>query len=455
MEVVVPRIVVSAPRGKSGKTLVTTAILYALSSRGLRAAPFKVGPDYIDPTYHSSAAATRSRNLDEFLMGEEGVLRRFAAFSAGADLAVIEGVLGLYDSIDGVGDVGSTAKIAKMLRAPVILVMDADRVNRTLRAVLRGLMDFDPNVRIAGVIITNVSARQAEKLGRSFSEEPVPVLGMIPRDAELARFFEYRHLGLVPIPERGRDPGGVLMDRAVPYIDIDAIISIAKSAEPLRLRVPEMDDSVPRLGIEVGVFLDEAFTFYYPEVLEALHALGRVHYVDSVRHQSLPDVDLLVIGGGFPEVYAERLERNAALRSSLRRASEKGTRIYAECGGLMYLASSIVYREEEYEMVGVFDGVVVMTRRPVGHGYAVAEFVEDSPIADRGTVVRGHEFHYSKLYLRDGETKVVARLVRGAGMGDGRDGLLKGNVYAQYMHVHPASYNVFRVLAAKWLGAYT
>ncbi|CCC81083.1 cobyrinic acid a,c-diamide synthase [Thermoproteus tenax Kra 1] len=438
---------ISSFKGMSGKTIISLALMYGLSRRGLRVAPFKVGPDYIDPSYHAAAAGRPSRNLDAVLMGERGVVERFVKFSRGADIAVVEGVQGLYDSFDGVSELGSTAQVAKLLRAPVVLVLNGERVNRTLRAVVRGLRQFDPEVNIPGVILTNVAGSQAEKLRRALPEEGVEVLGAVPRSERLAEVFSYRHLGLTPVGERGDVPNIVeaLEKYVLPYIDLDAVVALAKSAGDLPYGPPPEGDPAGSGTCRIGIVLDRAFTFYYPEVFEEAKSLGEVVFLDSLEMQELPPVDVVFVGGGFPETSAEELERNRAFRSSLLRYIERGGRLYAECGGLMYLTSSIVVEGSEYEMVGAIDAVTVMLKRPVGRGYAWGVVEGRTPVAPPGTRLVGHEFHYSKLVLRE-RVETAIRLERGVGIGGGRDGVVKGNMHAQYLHLHPYTYSALRAL---------
>lgn len=442
-----PRIVISAPRGKSGKTLVTSAILLGLVKRGFRVAPFKVGPDYIDPTYHAAAAGVPSRNLDVFLMGEKGVLERFVRYSAGADIAVVEGVMGLYDSYDAVSEVGSTAQVAKLLNAPVILVVDVERMNRSVRALIRGFKMFDPRVDIRGVIITNATRKQIEKLSRIVQEEGVELLGAIPRNDELAGEFAYRHLGLVPVPEKGTTFVDVLEKHVLKYLDLDGIVDVARSAGPIDFDVPEPNSSAPiNYRCRIAIVFGGAFTFYYPEMIEAAISIGDVVFLDAVKDPDVPsDVDLVIVGGGFPEVLGEELEKNRSFRASMRKFVDSGGRVYAECGGLMYMLSSVVYEGAEYEMVGAVDGIAYVLKKPVGLGYVVGEFIDNSIVARKGTVVRGHEFHYSKVYIRD-DVKFVIKLSRGVGVGNGLDGMVKNNLHAQYTHIHPYTYNVIKAV---------
>lgn len=447
VEVATPRLVISAPQGKSGKTIATLAIELALIKRGLRVQPFKIGPDFIDPTYHTAITHRPCRNLDMYLHGPEKILERFAQYAQDADIAVIEGVFGLYDSVDGVSEFGSTSQIAKILKAPVVVVVNAERATTSIAAVLRGLAEFDARTRIRGVVLTNVaSERQFKKIARAVEAycRNVEVVGYIKRSREIAEAFAYRHLGLVPVPERERNLLAVLEKCA--KIDVDKVVEIAREAEPLRVLM--MQEPEPKHNVSVGLIVGRAFTFYYPELLErCLAYASRVVLVDPEVDAELPQVDLLIIGGGFPEELAEELEKNRPLRYSIKKFAEKGGVIYAECGGLMYLTETILtLRNEEYEMCGIFNAYTVMLSRPVGHGYVYAEVIADCPPFRKGILLRGHEFHHSKIILRDSEVKLCLRLLRGRGIGDGRDGLLKWRTYAQYMHVHPDTYDVVRVL---------
>jgi len=443
---VVPRVVISSFKGMSGKTIVTLAILHGLYKRGLKIAPFKIGPDYIDPSYHKAVTGVPSRNLDVVLMSEEGVINRFVKYSKGADIAIIEGVLGLYDSVDGVSEVGSTAQVAKLLKAPVILVLNGDRINRTLRAIIRGLKIFDPNIAIPGIILTNVTLRQSEKLTKSLIEEGVEILGVIPRSKAVAKVFEYRHLGLIPMDERGDLPSllEVLETYVEPHIDYDKVIEIAKSAGEIEERLP-IQEETPRRNCRVGIVMDNAFTFYYPELLEEASLMGQPVFISALKDGSVQDIDVVVIGGGFPEIFAEKLEKNKPFKKWLFSYVEKGGRVYAECGGLMYLTSTIVIDRSEFEMAGVIDAVTYLLDRPVGKGYVWGTVVGHTPIAPLGTQLRGHEFHHSKLVLRERISPAI-KLERGVGIGGGWDGIVKYNMHAQYMHIHPYTYSVLRRL---------
>jgi len=431
----------------SGKTIISLALMYGLQKRGLSVAPFKIGPDYIDPSYHAAAAGRPSRNLDVVLMGERGVVERFVQYSAGADVAVIEGVLGLYDSVDGVSELGSTAQVAKLLKAPVVLVLNGERINRTLRAIVRGLKAFDPGVQIPGVVLTNVTERQAAKLVKSLPEEGVEVLGVVPKSSKIAEVFSYRHLGLTPVKERSDQPTvfDVVERHVLPHIDLDRVLEVAKAAGDLEWAEASLPSPPVEGRCRIGIFFDRAFTFYYPEVFEEAKSLGSVEFINALNDVDLPDVDVIFIGGGFPEIFAADLAKNKPLFSALRRYAESGGRLYAECGGLMYLTSSIVIDGEEYEMADVIDGVTIMLKRPVGKGYVWGKVVGRTPIAPLGAGIKGHEFHYSKLVLKE-RLETAIKLERGVGIGGGLDGIVKGNLHAQYTHIHPYTYSVLAAL---------
>ncbi len=453
VELSTPRAVVSAPQGKTGKTLAMLALAYTLQSRGLQVQTFKVGPDFIDPTYHAAVTCRPSRNLDVVLHGVDKTLRRLVRYGAQVDAILIEGVFGLFDSPDGIAEVGSTAYIAKITRSPVILVLNAERANKSLLAIVKGLAEFDPKVKITGVLLTNVATEtQYRKIERAFEHtfRNITLIGYIPRSRELSDIFRYRHLGLVPTLESGRrDTIVETLKELSSHIKLDLLLEVLSRAEPLRLIIDEEKSVNTKHTLSIGVICDRVFTFYYPETIEKCfeHA-DKVYFIDSIRDEALPqDLDILIIGGGFPEEHAEHLSKNKSLRHDVRRFSERGGVIYAECGGLMYLMSSIVtLRNEEYEMCGVFEGTSIMLRKPVGHGYVVGEAISSSMLFSKGVIVRGHEFHHSKTILMDREAKMCLRLLRGRGLHNGLDGIQKNKTYAQYMHIHPETYDIINKL---------
>ncbi len=319
METTVPRLVVSSYKGKNGKTTATLALAYALIKARFRVSLFKVGPDYIDPSYHSVIVNAPSRNLDYVLMGDK-VVTRFYRYSLNSDIAIIEGVSGgLYDSVDGISEVGSTAQIAKLLRAPVVLVINGgERINRTVRAIIRGgLRDFDREVKIVGAIVTNTTQRQVDKLRIAVESEGLEFLGYIPRSDDLEDVMQYRHLGLIHAEEINKQRLINVFNEASSFIDVNKVIKVAKEySEPLDVRDDVGPESFKVVSSElrVGILSGRAFTFYYPETIERIQSFtSNIKFIDPEVDQGLGDIDLLLIGGGFPEVYGEYLERNRAL----------------------------------------------------------------------------------------------------------------------------------------------
>ncbi|MGC8607136.1 MAG: cobyrinate a,c-diamide synthase [Vulcanisaeta sp.] len=443
MEITIPRLIIASYKGKNGKTTATLALSYALIRAGFKVSLFKVGPDYIDPSYHLAVTNTLSRNLDYVLMGDK-VISRFYKYSLNSDIAIVEGVSGLYDSIDGISEVGSTAQIAKLLKAPIVLVINGERINRTVRAIIRGLKDFDSDVRIAGAVVTNVNQRQLEKLRIAVEDEGLIFLGYIPRNDNLESIMQYRHLGLIHAEEINKQRLIEVFKDVSKFIDIDKVVRVAREySEPLEVRnYVSLDTSkIISNEVRVGILGGRVFTFYYPETIERIQTFtNNIKFIDPEVDQELGDLDLLLIGGGFPEVYGESLERNRSLKSDIRRFIDSGKHLYAECGGLMYLTDSIIYNNEEYEMVGAIDAITIMHRKPMWYGYARARVIRDSVIGDAGTVLMGHEFHYSSLILR-GNYEFVIKYERGVGI-HGFDGFQINNAYAHYLHIHPDTYDV-------------
>ncbi len=446
-----PRIVISALKGKTGKTL--TSILIALSLviyKKLKVQMFKIGPDFIDPTYHSAVTGRPSRNLDPYLHDPQRIIDRFITYSNDSDIAIIEGVFGLYDIAERSSKVGETERIAEILKAPIILVVDAERTNRTIAKIAKKLSEDNKNIR--GIIVTGiVKEAQYEKIREELTDSSnIELLGYIPKRKSIEDIFRYRHLGLVPTLEKGyRENILNILNELTHTLDIDRIVDIACRSETVRcIGEFEKFEEVPH-RVNIGIVFDRAFTFYYPETLElCVNYSEKLYLIDSARTPSIPNkLDILIIGGGFPEVLAEEISRNRSLRASIRRFHEKDGLIYAECGGLMYLTDFIVYKESQYDMCQIFEGCTYMLNRPVGHGYVLAEITERCPLGYPGYSIRGHEFHHSKIYLKDSEARTYMKILRGRGLGDGRDGLAKRETYAQYMHIHPSSYNhIYRLI---------
>jgi cobyrinic acid a,c-diamide synthase len=444
VEVAFPRLVIAAPYGRSGKTTVSIGLCAALRERGLQVQPFKKGPDYIDPSWLSEAAGRPCRNLDPWMLDDEQLLSAFAHGARGADVAIVEGNHGLYDGIAAAeaGDEdeeGSTAAVARLLAAPVVLVVDTARMGRSVAALIQGYVGFEPGTQIAGVILNNVAqARHEARLRQAIERHcHLPVLGAIPRRAALT--IPDRHLGLVP-----RDEDATLLptiaharDVVAESCDLDVILALARAAPPLAAPSQSAPDAPPTCRI--GVIRDRAFTFYYPENLEALEGAGaQLVPVDALSGERLPEVDALYIGGGFPEVFMDDLAANSGLRADLHDAAQAGLPIYAECGGLMYLSRSLSWQGRHRPMVGVLPCDVEVVERPQGHGYVAGKVITDSPFFPVGTCLRGHEYHHSRVYAMDEGMTFAFRLSRGKGLGNGLDGIVQGNVLAAYTHLHAA-----------------
>jgi cobyrinic acid a,c-diamide synthase len=432
------RVVVAGTSGDSGKTLVSLGLVAAWRRVGRRVAAFKKGPDYIDAAWLGWAAERQARNLDVFLMGEDTVKGNLAWHARDADLTLIEGNRGLYDGLDAAGS-ASTARLAALVRAPVVLVLSAAKMTATAAAMVRGCETFDPTVRIGGVIVNRVSSPRHGRIaaGAIEASSNVPVLGVVPRlDDEL---LPSRHLGLVPPTERGDGEGlhARLAEFISQHVDVAKVEELARSAPPLP--IPQPSPAIQSAPVRIGYFNDSAFTFYYPENLESLERAGAIlEPISALAAQRLPPLDLLYIGGGFPETHAARLSANQALREAVRTAARAGLPIYAECGGLMYLAASVRVSGRDYPMSGVLPIDVETMPRPQGHGYCELTVDGANPFFPVGTTLRGHEFHYSRVTSGVDDMTFAYRVTRGTGCGHQRDGMVAGNVLASYTHLHAA-----------------
>ncbi|HUL58598.1 MAG TPA: cobyrinate a,c-diamide synthase [Anaeromyxobacteraceae bacterium] len=433
----IPRVVVAGLAGDTGKSLVAMGVIRALTDRGRRVAPFKNGPDFIDAAWLGAAAGAPGRNLDTWLMAPPVLIGSLRRAAGGADLAVIEGKRGVLDGVDARGT-HSTARLAKLLGAPVVLVVNAAKVTRTVAALVVGCRVLDPDLPLVGVILNRVGNGRQENLIRRalIAEAGVPVLGAIPPLE--GRPLPSRHLGLVCASEHPAREATLeaLGETVAKYVDLESICAVSDEATDL----PEEDGPrLPRAArplVRVGVLRDAAFSFYYPENLEALEAAGaELVPISPLADRELPAIDALYAGGGFPEEHAEALASNESLRRQLAAALAAGLPAWAECGGLMYLARALVRGGHAYPMVGALPVVVEHTDRPQGHGYAAATVDRANPFFPVGTRLLGHEFHHSRIAGSFGDDTVLS-VERGSGLGRGRDGLIAGNTVATYLHLH-------------------
>jgi cobyrinic acid a,c-diamide synthase len=427
-----PRIVVAGTHSGVGKTTVASGLMAALARKGFRVAPFKVGPDFIDPSYHALATGRPGRNLDAFLSGAELIPPLFAHGSEGADVAIIEGVMGLFDGKGGGGEYASTAHVAKLLGAPVLLVVDASAMARSAAATVHGYATFDPGLNLAGVILNRVGSSTHERMLReAIAPLGIPVLGVLRRDAAVAT--PDRHLGLVPVAER-RDEASTALDAegelASRSCDLEGILRLARSTGSLATEPWDAEDPDPGPPVRVAVATGPSFSFLYAENLELLHGAGaEVAFFDPTSDEGLPEgTDALYLGGGFPETYAEALAANGPLKERVRRFAEEDRPVVAECGGLLYLVRDL----DGHPMCGVLRTRARMTDR-LTLGYREARALSDSALMKEGTLVRGHEFHYSAVEPGVGE-RPAWKLT-----GWGREGFVRGGVHASYLHVHWAA----------------
>jgi cobyrinic acid a,c-diamide synthase len=436
----VPRLVMAAPHGHSGKTTITVGLLGALTRRKVRVQPFKKGPDFIDPSWLSYAAGRACRNLDRFWMDDTTILQSFTQGCRDADMAIVEGNMGLYDGMDVQGT-GSTAELSKSLQAPVILIVDATRMTRSAAAMVMGFQHFDPQTNIVGVILNKVARSRHESMLRQTIEQycGLPVIGAVPKNT-LPTFPE-RHLGLIPAGEYNQVTDSIekTIDIVSQTVDIDKLIAIAQGAPALE--IPKLEiKTVMSPRATIGVIRDQAFSFYYPENLESLVAAGaQLVEIDACSDIELPAIDGLYIGGGFPELFAEQLENNAGLRRDIRYAIEAGLPVYAECGGLMYLGRRIFWQGHAYNMVGALPYDVVVEKKPQGHGYTIMKITQDNPWFPTGAELKGHEFHHSRVVNVSSDLTTAMQVERGTGLGDSRDGFIYRNTFASYNHLHAAT----------------
>jgi cobyrinic acid a,c-diamide synthase len=436
----IPRIIIAATGSGAGKTTATVALLGALRARGLRVAAFKCGPDYLDPTYHARVLGKPSQNLDGWMMGRDAVLATFARAAANAEIAVIEGMMGLFDGATPDRDEGSTAEIAKWLSAPVLLVHDASGVARTIAAIAHGFAQFDPELRLGGLICNRVGSKGHLDL-LTQSRPAARVLGGFPFNPALA--FPERHLGLISATQK------VFPDRVIDewtraaeqWLNLDAIIELARSSPPLKVPSPK-NTATAATRCRIAIAYDDAFHFYYEDNLRRLEELGAelIRFAPT-RDQALPEADGLYFGGGYPEVMARELSSNSSMLQGIRRFATGGRPIYAECGGLMYLSEGIRTLDgARWPMLALLPGVAAMAERLQALGYAEVETRAPTILGPAGLHFRGHQFRYSTLEATGSELHAdQAYTVAPKWGAPFQEGFARGNVLGSYVHAHWAS----------------
>ncbi len=440
-------LMVSGDRSGSGKTSITLAIA-ALLSKKMTVQTYKVGMDYIDPSYLSGVTGRPCRNLDTFVMNADEIMQIFAHGARGADLALVEGVRGLFEGSESLADTGSSASVAKRLGLPVVLVVSARSVTRSAAALVRGFQSFDPGVDIRGVILNNVAGEQHIRKATEAIEYhcQIPVIGAIPRMPEME--LTMRHLGLVPFREGRADPRfeekiAALAEQISGHIDLNAMLGLSVRCEPHETFSTPVFPADQSPDVRIAIALDEAFNFYYSDLFDILTAYGAEWITFSPLKDRLPDADGYIIGGGYPELFLRELEGNDRMRESILEVSRAGIPFYAECGGLMYLTDRILVQQgwrgqpddASFAMCGVFPGETVMPSRRVV-SYVEGESLGQNPLGTGH--FRGHEFHYSDVILSP-DTHYSYLLSRGKGISGNRDGAVTGNTIGSYTHLHPVA----------------
>ncbi len=430
----IPRLVIAAPQSGSGKTTLTCGILAALRARGVKAQAFKVGPDYIDPGYLGLASGRAAHNLDTWLMDEDAMLRVFASQASRADVAVVEGVMGLYDG--GTGGVSSTAQIARLLRAPVVLAIDCKSMGDSAAALALGFREYDRSVDFRGVILNRLGSASHERMIReAIARVDIPVLGALRRDERFV--MPERHLGLLPTDENAGHSFDDLAQTAAQSVDLDALMSVARSAAKLEVRADQL--YLCRERAVIAVARDAAFSFYYPESLDQLKRSGaRIVFFSPLNDAALPPCDGVIFGGGFPEMFAKDLAANESMKASIRAAIAANVPVYAECGGYMYLTRSLTdFDGQTFAMVGAVPASCRMNDRLQTVGYVECTALRDSPLCEAGTVVRGHEFHFSTTTPDAGtETAAAWQFVKKRTGATYAAGYANGSLVASYLHLH-------------------
>ena len=430
-ELKIPRLVVAGATSGVGKTSITSAIIYGIKKRGYSVQAFKVGPDYIDPSYLSAISGNDTRNLDVWLMGENELMKSFVRNSA-SDVSIIEGVMGYYDGFGGNTNYASTHHVASLVKSPTILVLDASKAARSIAATALGFAKFHRNSRIVGIILNKIGSKKHENMCRqALANLKVPILGSILKNSDS---MESRHLGLIPVKEQKPLQNKIrkISREISDSLDIDKILQICKNVSQLP-KVQQKKFKNPTTTVAIA--LDSSFNFYYHDNLEALRREGaKLKFFSPINDKKIPKCDLIYIGGGFPEILGQSLERNTTMRNLIKKHAEEGMPIYAECGGLMYLTKSISFGKKKYKMVGLFDAETQMTEK-MTLNYTEGR-IRSNCLISTPAKFRAHEFHYSKIRNLAKDAKLVYDLKIGEGISGKKDALSEYNTLASYCHLY-------------------
>ena len=437
----IPRIVIAGATSGVGKTSITCSIIYALKKKGLTVQSFKVGPDYIDPSYLSSISKNESFNLDVWLMGKNNLLTSFISNSQ-SDVSVVEGVMGYYDGFGGDSNYASTHHVASITKSPVILILDASKTARSIAATAIGFQKFHKNSRISGIILNKIGSKKHENLCReALQKTKLPILGVIPKDPILT--LESRHLGLFSTLEKKTLYKKIEKISKVisKNIDVDQIIKLSKNISDIPKRTNPISK---KTKTTIAVALDTSFNFYYQDNLKALQREGaQLKFFSPVNDKKIPKCDGLYIGGGFPEILSSKLAKNQSMKKQIKNLAEENLPIYAECGGLMYLTKSIYSENKNHKMIGFFDAETVMTKK-MKLNYTKGK-ISNSIISEKLHNLQGHEFHYSKLDSVASDSKFAYELEIGDGIKNHKDGLIQNNTLASYGHLYFDSSNYAKI----------
>ena len=444
----IPRIVLAGATSGVGKTSITCSIIYALQKRGFSVQPFKVGPDYIDPSYLSTISKNETYNLDVWLMGQKQVLDSFVSHS-NSDISIIEGVMGYYDGFEGNSNHASTHHVASITKSPVILVLDASKTARSIGATALGFQKFHRNARIAGIILNKIGSKKHEILCRdALVKTKLPIIGVIPKNPILN--LESRHLGLISTYDNKilKNKLQKISKIISESLDVDELLKIIKN--PIALSKNKSNIS-KKNKVKISIALDNSFNFYYDDNFNALRREGAsLVFFSPIKDKKIPKCDGLYIGGGFPEILGNNLSKNQFMKKSIKKLSEDNFPIYAECGGLMYLTKSITNNNKKYKMIGLFDAETVMTKK-MRLNYTKGKFSSKNILSNTLHGFRGHEFHYSQLQSVSSDSQFAFNLDIGEGIKNHQDGLIQNNTLASYGHLYFDSSNYAEIFVKNCL----